>query len=87
MRFHQVITYLLIVMAIYFGLFLIDYLVLTHLLDFFTFSKVADYIFIIVSLLIINPVITYHLAAKVPFKMYGLLVDEGLDESLKQHQE
>ena len=87
MKLHQGFLYLLAVIGIYILVFIMGYVLLGSLIAIFISSDMFKIIFFIFYLLLIDPLITYRISEHLPFKIYGLKVEDGLEADLKKDVE
>lgn len=69
MKLLQKLAYLIMVIAIYVLLSAIEYFVFDWIIEIFTFNYLVKLIVAIISLIIINPVLTYYITEKVSFNV------------------
>ncbi len=84
MKFRQGVAYLLSIVFIYVFLFLVDLTIISAIIELFTTSSFVKLVCNVVFLLIVNPILTYLIGERIPFKIYGLKVEEGIEADLKK---
>lgn len=84
MRFRQKIAYLFSIILIYLILFVLEFILIGSFIELFTLSSTPKWIINIIFLILIDPLLTYLIGEKIPFKIYGLKVEEGIEADLKK---
>lgn len=84
MKFTQGILYSLAILLIYLLLFIAELFLLTILIELFTLSFVVKLVVFIIFILLVNPIITFFIGEKLPFKVKGLKIVDGLQAELKK---
>lgn len=69
MKLIQKLTYLVMVIAVYMLLSAVEYFAINWVIELFTFNYMVKLVVGIVSLVIINPLITYFITEKATFKV------------------
>lgn len=76
MKFTQGISYCFLIILTFVTLSILEYIGVNFIIEMFTYSFYVKLIVAVIFLFIINPILTYFITKKIPFKINGLASED-----------